>query len=66
MTNNLNKGRVSGKMTGDLQEICFSLNVAKENKLEPEMVWSAIRFARQNPDWPVEDIMRAAMDDWDI
>ena len=53
-------------MTGDLQEICFSLNVAKENKLEPEMVWSAIRFARQNPDWPVEDIMRAAMDDWDI
>ncbi|MBC8395318.1 MAG: hypothetical protein H8E05_01355 [Bacteroidetes bacterium] len=52
--------------SGDLQEICFSLNIAKKGKLETEVVWSAIRFAGENPDWPIEDVMRAALDDWDL
>ena len=50
----------------DLGVISNALKAAGEHSLEAEVVWSALRFSSENKDWGTEDVMGAALDDWDI
>jgi hypothetical protein len=50
----------------DLRVISTALKAANKNGLDAEVVWSALRFSSENKDWPMEDVMNAALEDWDI
>jgi|TARA_R110000751_G_scaffold16321_1_gene51732 hypothetical protein len=50
----------------DLRVISTALKMANKSGLEAEVVWSALRFSSGNKDWPMEDVMSAALEDWDI
>ena len=50
----------------DLRVILNALESARKHGLETEVVWSALRFSSGNKDWPMEDVMSAALEDWDI
>mgnify|MGYP003388949446 CR=1 FL=1 len=50
----------------DLRVILTALESAGKYGLDAEVVWSALRFSSENKDWPMEDVMNAALEDWDI
>ena len=50
----------------ELGVISNALKAAGEYGLEAEVIWSALRFSGENKDWDMEDVMGAALDDWDI
>ena len=60
------KKNLNEDSTPDLAVISAALKAAGEHGLEVELVWSALRFSAAHKDWGMEDVMSAALDDWDI
>ena len=50
----------------DLKIIHKHLEYAEEHNLEPEVVWSAIKFAQRHPKEGVLAVMNAACLEWDV
>ena len=50
----------------DLKIIHKHLEDAEEYNLEPEVVWSAIKFAQAHPKATILEVMDAACLEWDV
>ncbi len=43
-----------------------TLELASQHRLEPEVVWSAVKIAKEEPKKDFHQIFEEAMDEWDI
>ena len=50
----------------DLKIVAKHLEYAGIYKLEPEVVLSVIKYAKNNPDWDVLGVCEAACGEWDV
>ena len=50
----------------EMECIRDTLENTEHSGLSVEVVWSAIRYAKNNPDSGVCEIMDAAIDEWDL
>ena len=50
----------------DLKIVAKHLEYATEYKLEPEVVWSAIKYAQANPKAETLEVMDSACGEWDV
>ena len=50
----------------DLKVVAKHLEYAREYNLEPEVVWSAIRYAQANPKAEILEVMHYGCEDWDV
>jgi len=50
----------------DLKIVAKHLEYATEYKLEPEVVWSAIKYAQANPKAEMLEVMNYGCGDWDV
>jgi hypothetical protein len=50
----------------DLKIVAKHLEYAREYNLEPEVVWSAIRYAQANPKAEMLEVMYYGCGDWDV
>jgi|LULG01.1.fsa_nt_gb hypothetical protein len=50
----------------DLKVVARHLEYAREYNLEPEMVWSAIKYAQANPKAEMLEVMHYGCEDWDV
>ena len=50
----------------DLKIVAKHLEYAREYNLEPEVVWSAIKYAQANPKAEVLEVMHYGCADWDV
>ena len=50
----------------DLKIVAKHLEYAREYNLEPEVVWSAIRYAQANPKAEMLEVMHVGCEEWDV
>jgi hypothetical protein len=50
----------------DLKIVAKHLEYAREYNLEPEVVWSAIRYAQANPKAEILEVVNYGCADWDV
>ena len=50
----------------DLKIVAKHLEYATEYNLEPEVVWSAIKYAQANPKAEMLEVMHYGCGDWDV
>ena len=50
----------------DLKIVAKHLEYAREYNLEPEVIWSAIRYAQENPKAEILEVMNHGCKDWDV
>ena len=58
----------NGELTSaseDIEHIREALDVAEQYGLQLEIVWSAIQYAKSNPEDSVEEAMNHALGEWD-
>ena len=51
--------------SNEIEIIRERIEVAEQYGLQLEIVWSAIRYTKDNPDASVNEIMEAACEEWD-
>ena len=50
----------------EIEIIRERIEVAEQYGLQLEIVWSAIRHTKDNPDASIDEIMEAACGEWDV
>ena len=60
------KGKEVTNASNEIEIIRESIEVAEQYGLQLEIVWSAIRHAKANPDASINEIMDSACGEWDV
>ena len=50
----------------ELDTVGKALELASQYRLEPEVVWSAVKIAKENPKRDFHQIFKDAKSEWDI
>lgn len=50
----------------EMTSVSKLIKYATKYNLLVEVLWSALKFSKENPDSELEDICEMALDDWDI
>ena len=59
-------GKEVANASNEIEIIRDRIEVAGQYGLQLEIVWSAIRHTKDNPDASIDEIMEAACGEWDV
>ena len=59
-------GKEVTNASNEIEIIHEHIEAAEQYGLQLEIIWSAIRHAKDNPDAPMGEIMESACGEWDV
>ena len=62
----MNKIRFKDTTGNEVCKISEMLDWARQHNLEAEIVYSLVKYIRENPNISLTNALNAALDDWDI